>query len=283
MNEISDPKNAADMYSMMPLVWSIARSWAAYWQTLRPNGQIRSERFNFYDPVLIFCHVQSRRTLPSAVARAKSKRRVSPRETDPLLSTVESADFPETEPTAPAPLRQLITRPVLIAVLNYAFLNLCSMSYDALLPLVYATPIGLGGLGITPYSIGLMMGLCGISNAFVQGLFGGRIIRYVGPRCIYTGCFCAVGLAYAAYPLLSFAARAGRVDGTAIAILVVQLSSSFFVYLAVAPSFASSLFALSNKKNLAGGSLVYIILVGIALVAMRVSVLLPRRLRSEAT
>ncbi|KAJ7835238.1 major facilitator superfamily domain-containing protein [Mycena olivaceomarginata] len=193
MNEISDPKNAADMYSMMPLVWSIARSWAAYWQTLRPNGQIRSERFNFYDPVLIFCH-----TLPSAVARAKSKRRASPRETDPLLSTVEPADFPETEPTAPAPLRQLITRPVLIAVLNYAFLNFCSMSYDALLPLVYATPIGLGGLGLTPYSIGLMMGLCGISNAFVQGLFRGRIIRYVGPRRIYTGCFCAVGLAYAA-------------------------------------------------------------------------------------
>ncbi|KAJ7469905.1 hypothetical protein B0H11DRAFT_1920245 [Mycena galericulata] len=227
-------------------------------------------------------------TLPSAVARAKSKRRAS-RETDPLLSTVESADFPETEPTAPAPLRQLITRPVLIAVLNHAFLDFCSMPYDALLPLVYATPIGLGGLGLTPYSIGLLMGLCGISNAFVQGLFGGRIIRYVGLRRIYTG---------------FFAARAGSVDGTVIAILAVQLNSSFFVYLgyphglnfdtkrattilfiidsapdkanigsvnglvqmvgtilrAVAPSFASSLFALSIKNNLAGGYLVYIIL-----------------------
>lgn len=71
---------------------------------------------------------------------------------------MESADFPETEPTAPAPLRQLITRPVLIAVLNHAFLNFCSMSYDALLPLVYTTPIGLGGLGLTPYSIGLDKG-----------------------------------------------------------------------------------------------------------------------------
>ncbi|KAJ7433081.1 hypothetical protein B0H11DRAFT_1939824 [Mycena galericulata] len=249
-------------------------------------------------------------TLPSAVARAKSKRRASPRETDPLLSTVESADFPETEPTAPDPLRQLITRPVLIAVLNHAFLNFCSMSYDALVPLVYATPIGLGGLGLTRYSIGLLMGLCGISNAFVQGLFGGRIIRYVGPRRIYTGCFCVLGLAYAPYPLLSFfACRPCRRYGyrhpsrpakqlvfrlprpahglnidtkraTTILFIIdsapdkanigsvnglVQMVGT--ILRAVAPSFASSLFALSTKNNLAGGYLVYIILVGFTLVA----------------
>lgn len=48
-----------------------------------------------------------------------------------------------------------------------------------------------------------------------------------------------------------------------------------------APSFASSMFSLSVKNNLAGGNLVYIILVGLTLGAVRCSLLLPRRLRSE--
>lgn len=49
-----------------------------------------------------------------------------------------------------------------------------------------------------------------------------------------------------------------------------------------APSVASSLFAVSNKHNLAGGLLVYLVLGAITLCALRCSLLLPRQLRSEA-
>ncbi|KAJ7616005.1 major facilitator superfamily multidrug-resistance, DHA1 sub-family [Roridomyces roridus] len=334
MNEISDPTNAADIFSLMPLMWSIGSTMSPFLGGVLANpatkwpdtfGKIELLRSHPYflpcavAASLAFCafafaFVGLKETLPSAVARAEKKRNSTPHERDPLLPPVDSEVPPQ--PSTPVPIRQLLTRPVLLAILNHAFLNFSSMAYDSLLPLVYATPIGLGGLGLKPHSIGLLMGLCGLSNAIVQGFYGGRIIRYFGPRTVFTGCFCALVAAYAAYPVLSFfAARAGRIDGIVITVLALQLSSSFFVYLAyattiifiidaapdkasigsvnglaqmvgtilraIAPSFASSLFALSVKNNLAGGYLVYIILVGMAAVAVRVTFLLPRQLRAE--
>lgn len=81
------------------------------------------------------------------------------------------------------------------------------------------------------------MGICGLSNAFVQILFGGRIIRYFGPRRIFIGGFCALILAFSAYPLLAFLARrAGRIDAAVLAVLVCQQSCSFTLYFAFCES-----------------------------------------------
>ncbi|KAJ7076598.1 hypothetical protein C8R43DRAFT_858108, partial [Mycena crocata] len=44
---------------------------------------------------------------------------------------------------------------------------------------------------------------------------------------------------------------------------------------AVAPTFASSLFSLSVQNNLAGGYMVYIVLVGVTLGVVRCAMLLP--------
>jgi hypothetical protein len=86
------------------------------------------------------------------------------------------------------------------------------------------------------------MGLCGICNAFVQIVLGGRIINYLGPRGTFIGAFCALILALSAYPLLSFLAeRAGRIDWAVITVLVCQLSSTFFLFFAFCESpFAST-------------------------------------------
>ncbi|KAK7000208.1 hypothetical protein R3P38DRAFT_3057644, partial [Favolaschia claudopus] len=54
------------------------------------------------------------------------------------------------------------------------------------------------------------------------------------------------------------------------------------VFSGIAPSIASSLFALSLKRNMAGGYLVYIVLVGITCGGLRCSLLLPRRLSSDS-
>jgi hypothetical protein len=50
----------------------------------------------------------------------------------------------------------------------------------------------------------------------------------------------------------------------------------------IAPTFASSLFALSVEHHIAGGNMVYIVLIAVALGAVRWSLLLPRTLRSES-
>lgn len=56
------------------------------------------------------------------------------------------------------PIREILTRPVIIAVSNYAALALLDIAYCALGPLFFATPIEDGGLGLSPSSIGLVMG-----------------------------------------------------------------------------------------------------------------------------
>lgn len=77
------------------------------------------------------------------------------------------------------------------------------------------------------------MGLCGMSNAIVQALLGGRVIRYFGPKRVFSAAFCAVMVAVVAFPLMStLARRAGRVDAAVIAVLVCGLACNFVLYFA---------------------------------------------------
>ncbi|KAJ7508276.1 major facilitator superfamily domain-containing protein [Mycena galericulata] len=335
MNEISDPSNVADIFSFMPLMWSMGSTTSPFMGGVLANpaakwpetlGKIKLLRVHpYFLPCAVaasvalasfaFAFVGLRETLPSAVQPAKQRNDDDASETDPLL--------PENAPLATAnspmvpPLQELLTRPVCIALLNHALLCFCDMAWDSLIPLVYSTPIALGGLGLEPYDIGRIMGLCGFVNAIVQGVFGGRVIRYFGAQRIFIGAFCALTLAFMAYPLLNILARrAGRVDAAVILVLVCQLSCNLVLYFAFAatmlvimdaaptpgsvgsvtgihqmvgtvfrsfsPFVASSLFALSVKHNLAGGYLVYIVLVGITFCALRFSLMLPHRLRYDS-
>ncbi|KAJ6608660.1 major facilitator superfamily domain-containing protein [Mycena sp. CBHHK59/15] len=330
MNEISDPTNVADIFSLIPVMWSIGATMSPFMGGVLANpavkwphtfGKVALLRDH---PYLLPCGVAAlialltfaiafvglRETLPSAVARERKKAEPAA-ETTPLLPAATEAPSYETAPTVPS-LRGLLTRPVLISLLNHGLLSFCDMSYSALVPLVYATPISLGGLGLRPYDIGLIMGLCGISNAFVQIFLGGKIIRRFGPRRIFIAAFSALMLAFSAFPLLSFfAKRAGRIDAAVLVVLASQLSCTFVLYLAfastmmfimdaapskasvgsvnglaqmvgttlrsIAPSFSSSLFSLSVQHRIAGGYMVYIVLALMSLIALRCSLLLPRR------
>ncbi|KAJ7679392.1 major facilitator superfamily domain-containing protein [Mycena polygramma] len=318
MNEISDPVGA----TLSPFIGGVLANPAAKWpDTLGKIELLRSH------PYFLPCAVSAsiafssfafacfglHETLPSAVERARRRKDGAPSETDPLLSD-RNAAF-SAAPETVLPLRKLLTRPVCIALLNYGLLCFGDMAYDALLPLVCATPIGFGGLGLKPYDIGLMMGLVGVSNAIIQAFLGGGLIRYFGARRIMNAAFCALVAMFALYPLLTILARrAGRVDGPVIAVLVFQLGCNTMIYFALAammlfvmdsapnranvgavtglsqmvgtvplvPAFTSSLFALSTKHNLAGGHLVYIVLILIACCGLRCSLLLPHHLRSES-
>ncbi|KAJ6553629.1 MFS general substrate transporter [Mycena vulgaris] len=331
INEISDPTNVADIFSMIPMVWSLGSTIspliggmlanpAARWPATLGKIDILREHpyllpcavaalFAFFSFVLALAGLKE--TLPSLVARRPKSN--SPAETDPLLPAAP----PELSAAPPPPIRDLFIRPVLIAVANQGLLSFCHSAHDALLPLFFATPISLGGLGLKPYDIGLILGICGICNAFVQIFLGGRIIRRFGPRRMCIAAFCAICAQFAMYPLLGLLVRrAGRVDAAVRVALACQLSGTLVVYFAytttyifimdaapgpaslgglngltqmvgtllrsLAPSFASSLFALSAEHHIAGGNMVYIVLFAAALGAVRCSMLLPRKLRSES-
>ncbi|KAJ6468340.1 major facilitator superfamily multidrug-resistance, DHA1 sub-family [Mycena sanguinolenta] len=327
ITEISDSTNIADIFSFVPLVWSIAGTIApliggllsnpaAKWpDTLGKIGILRNH------PYLLPCVVSGsiafsafviaffglKETLPSRPRKGTG----TPAETDPLLS--HDSQEASSSRELPPPMRELLIRPVLISLSTYGLLAFCNMAQDALVPLFFATPIPLGGLGLKPADIGLILSICGVSNAIVQALFGGWIIRRFGARRVFIAGFCGLSVQFAMYPLIGFLARrAGQVDVLVYTVLAFQLSCTFMVYLSfataslfvmdaapgktsvasvngmsltvvtmmrsMAPSFASSLFAVSAEKQLAGGNFVYITLVIVSLGAVRCATLLPRKL-----
>ncbi|KAF8207056.1 major facilitator superfamily domain-containing protein [Mycena galopus ATCC 62051] len=325
MNEIGDSTNIADIFSLTPLAWSFAATLAPLMGGLLANpaakwpntlGKIEILRVH---PYFLPCAVAAavallsfaiafvglKESLPSILARRR-KSAGPPTETDPLLSAE-----PDESDSAPPPLRDLLTKPVLISLTCHSLLCFCSMANDALIPLFYSTPLRFGGLGLKPHHIGLILGTAGICNAVAQAFVGGRVIRRYGPRTMFISAFCGMVFAFAMYPLVAFLAqRAGRVDALVVIALACQLSSNFVIYMgyastmlfimdaapsraslgsvnglaqmagtvfrSIAPSFSSSLFALSAEHQIAGGNFVYIVLVVATLGAVRCSLLLPR-------
>ncbi|CAK5274419.1 unnamed protein product [Mycena citricolor] len=251
-----------------------------------------------------------RETLPSLVKNKKKRCAEAPRETDPLLP---ASDDSENERFLT--VRELLTGPVLVALSNHGMLQFCDMAYEALLPLVYATPIEHGGFGLSPYDIGRMMAVIGIISAVLQTFAGGRIIRYFGPRKVFISAFCAHITGLAAYPIIGILIRrAGHITPVAGVVLALQLGCGLVKYFAyastliflmdsspnkanvgavnglgqmigtllrsLAPTFSSSLFAVSVKYNLAGGYLGYLIIATIALCSVANALRLPKRLKS---
>ncbi|KAF7317608.1 Major facilitator superfamily multidrug-resistance DHA1 sub-family [Mycena kentingensis (nom. inval.)] len=267
--------------------------------------------------VFVFGAIGLKETLPAALAKQSSVRQGT--ETQRLLGargSGTSSSSSTLNESAPPPMRDMFMRPVLVALSNHAILCFCQMSYDVLIPLVYATPIDLGGLGLSPLWIGRIMGLAGLLNVFMQTFLSAKLIRRVGPRALFLTTFTFFPMSFLAYPLLNRLARAaGGVDFRVSVVIAAQLSTSFVmfatfacsqIYLvdsaptqsslgvvnglaqmvsattrSFAPSIAASLFALSVSHNILGGYFVFFFLAFASVCGFCIALSLPRKLRAE--
>ncbi|KAG6888134.1 hypothetical protein C0992_009547 [Termitomyces sp. T32_za158] len=228
-------------------------------------------------------------------------------------STVKSAE-PEYDlrNLTPPPLLSLLTPPVQLTLLIYGFMTFTDMGLQVLQPLVYSTSIPLGGLGFDPYRIGTIMGTWGVINAIFTLVCLPMLLRKFGARKIQIFTHFSYAATLVLYPLLSLLVRrAGGADALVWAVIVVQLTfalsfsasyASVFVLLldstpnraslgaingmaqavgcitrAIAPTVASSLFSISLQRHLAGGNMVFLILLGISMIGLRLTFLLPKR------
>ncbi|KAF5379659.1 hypothetical protein D9615_005771 [Tricholomella constricta] len=260
-------------------------------------------------------------TLPSAIANEKRKRAaeasvetsiISSDSTTPLL-TDDTASYGSSDSTgrlgdnelpsikgdanAPPPFRTLLVPQVMTPQMVYMVLAFVDMSSQILLPLVYSTSIPVGGLGLDPYHIGIILSVFGFVNAIVQLTMLGRLIRRFGPRNVYFVAQISYVVNIGLYPfLIHFARQAGRVDSKVWVVIVAQLVSRLTngmawgaiqiiivdsaptkaalgavngmaqalgsVSRSIGPSVASSLFSITLERNLAGGNMVYLVLAG---------------------
>jgi hypothetical protein len=111
------------------------------------------------------------------------------------------------------PLKSLLVPTVVIPIANYAMLAFLDISLRALFPLIFSTPIYLGGLGFAPVSIGSWLALFGIVDGVFQALFFAKMVDWLGPKrlfCVSVSCFAPV---MAVFPIISWLASArGMVD-----------------------------------------------------------------------
>ncbi|KAJ6617099.1 major facilitator superfamily domain-containing protein [Mycena sp. CBHHK59/15] len=214
------------------------------------------------------------------------------------------------------PIKDLLIERVLTPIYNYIFLAFMDQSIQVLLALLYSTHIQYGGLGFDNFTIGVIMGSWGLGNGVFQVYALPFLLRKLGIRGLYRLGFGSYIVSLAFFPLLSLLAkRAGRVDGLVWAAIVLHLMvyslpflcyGCIFVYIsdgspgtnslgttnalaqlaastirAVAPICASSLFSFSLESGIAGGTLVYWVLMLVVLAGLAFSAKLPESLLSE--
>ncbi|KDQ11871.1 hypothetical protein BOTBODRAFT_34961 [Botryobasidium botryosum FD-172 SS1] len=226
-----------------------------------------------------------------------------------------------TDATAPpsTSLRDLLTKNVLVALLNYALLALLDISFTAVQPLFLATPRNAGGLGLGPAKIGTILGALGFANGVVQVLCFSRAVRLLGARNLYAIGMSCYALMFSALPVMHAMARTapeGELPRSVWAVLGAQLALcimanmasgciSIFVVAsapsrhamgatnglsqtlislvrAIGPAGATSLFALTIDQKLLGGFLIYAVFVAITAVAVSASTLLPKHAKRES-
>lgn len=107
----------------------------------------------------------------------------------------------------PLPLRSLMTFQVIIAGSNYAFLSLVEISFRAIQPLFFSTPVELGGLGLSPSTIGNILSAFGICNGCFQIFFFARIHDYWGSKKVFiAGIMSGIPL-FLSFPVINQIAR----------------------------------------------------------------------------
>jgi hypothetical protein len=107
----------------------------------------------------------------------------------------------------PQPLRSLLTRGVIIAAGNYASVSLVEITYRAILPVFLSTPIGFGGLGLPPSTIGKILSAYGIIHGVFQAFFFHRIVDYWGTKKVFQAGLASAFPAFGAFPLINHLAK----------------------------------------------------------------------------
>jgi hypothetical protein len=129
--------------------------------------------------------------------------------------------------------RELFIPSVLIPVTNFALLAFLDQSMIVLIPLIYSTPVHLGGLGLTPSMIGSILGVWGTVNGVVQVYCFAWVRKHLGQRSCYALGLIGLGICFGLFPVLS---RFAEWDGDKVGCWVwlgiaLQLGAYMFSYM----------------------------------------------------
>jgi len=139
----------------------------------------------------------------------------------PQLSTGDGASIDDAD--KPYPLRQLMTRRVLLAVVNYATLALLDIAYRAIQPVFFSTPVDNGGLGLAPPSIGKILAFFGGLNGIFQVTCFMRAHSLWGTKKLFVGGLCCAIPMFALFPVMNALARVYGVGPAVYSVIALQV------------------------------------------------------------
>ncbi|KAF8267248.1 major facilitator superfamily domain-containing protein [Lactarius quietus] len=333
--ELTDETNIAQGFSIPPVAWSLGFVIGPLIGGVLSRPQDRwpntfSHRFWADYPYFLPCLVSAAFTCLSFIILAlyleetinsrpslKVQHHDARDNSDALqgeANDVTDVDLPPNGPEKPLPLRSVLTKPVIVTIVNHAMFALLNMVATTYIPLVWSTPVEFGGLNLSPASIGLRLSVYGGMNGIFQFAFFSNLVGRFGPRNVFISNIIACAMIYIMFPFENLALRgaAGDSSNTIVWLLVIlQLSSlcvsemgyaTVYLYIssavpnkrslgaanglaqvatsiqsAVGPAAADWLFAFSLKHNVLGGNFAYVVMVGMVCVSLGITRYLPRK------
>ncbi|KAI0327808.1 MFS general substrate transporter [Cubamyces sp. BRFM 1775] len=314
MAELTDSTNLAQGFALMPVMWSVGGTIGPLigGQLAKPHDRwpaLFTNPFWQRYPYFLPCAASA---LFSAVIFIVAAAFL--RETVPKRHTKKTVRFSDechvSQAQCNTPVRSLLTWPVLWSIANYASLAFLEIAYRAVQPLFFSTPIDLGGLGLPPSTIGIILGSFGVMDGIFQALFFAKFVGWWGQKRVFQlGMSMFIPL-FLLYPFMNIVARSAGTSPTLWALVVLQLALSVImdmaygccfmfvtsaapnrnslgatngmaqlaasVVRAIGPAGSTSLFALSIDRWWLQGYGVYVIFTALACVLMLVGLPLPR-------
>lgn len=304
--ELTDSTNLAQAFAWIPIVWCFGATLGPLMGGIlaRPHDrwpELFSDPFWVRYPYFLPCIASSAMSaIVFLITSIFLKETVKKKSNQVKSMDPEPADLLELPPhlkikDEPLPLREVLTRPVIISVLNYGVLALLEIAFCAIEPLFLATPIELGGLGQTPAAIGLILGSYGFISGTFQVAFFARIVGIWGPKKVFMIGMIAFIPMFALFPAINIVARSSGLSPMVWVLIAAQLVcmaimdlayGCIFMFItsvapnkqslgatngvgqvvasvmrAIGPASSTSLFALSVERNWFGGYGVFLILI----------------------
>ncbi|KAJ7671505.1 major facilitator superfamily domain-containing protein [Mycena polygramma] len=317
MGDLTDRSNRAEGFAYLPIVWAIGASVGPLigGNLARPHDRFPKlftgrlwQEFPYFLPCLVtgsfvflscfvvlafFKETAPWKNKPHVLAEGGS---------DDILRAESPPTVGLVKRTGPRPLRELLVFPVIISVSNYVALGFLNTTLGALLPLFLAMPIEIGGLGLSPPKIGLILSAYGLATGLFQVVFFARFVHRFGEKRVFINGLITCLPVFALFPVMSMIARHFGISfvvwglvGCVLALGALMDTSfgAIFMFVtasapkssrgsvnglsqtlvalarAIGPALSTSLFSFSVQHNLLGGYLVYLVffvLSGFALV-----------------
>jgi len=322
LGEITDATNRAQAFSLMLVVWAIGSTLG-----LLMGGSLSRPREQFPNvftgalwknyPYLLPSVAASSFVLLAFLITACLFKETVPKQTSKVQQTLlESSQctcitLPQSpiREAGPLPLRELLTFPVVLSISNFVALAFLNISLSALLPLFFAMPVHIGGMGLSPATIGYCLSLSSTGSVIFQALFFARIIRWLGERRVFMMGMTSFIPIFCLIPIISIDAKHHGVSSaswvlvTCILVLMGIMDmayGSIFMYVtasapnkrslgatnglsqttvsiarAIGPAMSTSLFSFSVQKNILSGYGVYALLTFASCLALILAARLP--------